>query len=71
MHKGRLGLHLSWPQPSDQRIEKYRMEVPSSLNRQRDYACTMGSSSYHSIFEQDNISTMSRRVESILTSQDE
>jgi hypothetical protein len=31
----------------------------------------MGSSSYHPIFEQDNISTMSRRVESILASQDE
>jgi hypothetical protein len=47
------------------------MEVPPSLNRQRDYAYTMGSSSYHPIFEQDNISTMSRRVESILASQDE
>jgi hypothetical protein len=39
-----------------------------SLNRQRDYACTMGSSSYHSIFEQDNISMMIKRVESILVS---
>jgi hypothetical protein len=42
-----------------------------SLNRQMDYAYTMGSSSYHSIFEHDNISTMSRWVESILASQDE
>jgi hypothetical protein len=25
------------------------MEVPPSLDRQRDYACTMESSSYHSI----------------------
>jgi hypothetical protein len=47
------------------------MEVPPSLSRQRDYAYTMGSSSYHPIFEQDNILTMSRQVESILASQDE
>jgi hypothetical protein len=47
------------------------MEVPPSLNRQRDYACTMGSSSYHSIFEQNIILTMSRLVESMLVSQDE
>jgi hypothetical protein len=47
------------------------MEVPPGLNRQRDYAYTMGSSSYHPIFEQDNISTMSRWVESILASHDE
>jgi hypothetical protein len=26
------------------------MEVPPSLDRQRDYACTMDSSSYHSMF---------------------
>jgi hypothetical protein len=45
--------------------------VPPRLNRQRDYACTMGSSSYHSIFAQDNMLTMSKRVESILASQDE
>jgi hypothetical protein len=47
------------------------MEVPPSLNRQKEYTHTMGSSSYHSIFEQDNISTISRRVENILASQDE
>jgi hypothetical protein len=41
------------------------------MNRQRDYACTMCSSLYHSIFEQDNTSTMSRLVESILASHDE
>jgi hypothetical protein len=45
------------------------MEVPPNLNRQRDYACTMGSSSY--TFGQDNISTMSRRVEGIQASHDE
>jgi hypothetical protein len=31
----------------------------------------MGSLLYHSIFDQDNISMLSRRVESILASQDE
>jgi hypothetical protein len=38
------------------------------MDRQRDYTCTMDSSSYHSMFEQDNISTMSKRVESTLVS---
>jgi hypothetical protein len=66
MHIVRFSLHLSQPWPW---IKRYRMEVSSNLNRQRDYACTMGSSSYHFTFGQDNISTMSRRVESILTSQ--
>jgi hypothetical protein len=58
------------------------MEVPPSLSRQRDYAYTMevppslsrqiwNGGAPHPIFEQDNISTMSRQVESILTSQDE
>jgi hypothetical protein len=47
------------------------MEVSPSLNRKRDYACTMGSSVYHSTFEQDNTSMMSRRVESIIGSLDE
>jgi hypothetical protein len=47
------------------------MEVPLSLDRQRDSACTMGSSSYRSTFEQDNISTMSRWIEGILASLDE
>jgi hypothetical protein len=47
------------------------MGVPSSLNRQRDYACTMGSSPYHYISEQDNASTMNRWVESMLTLLDE
>jgi hypothetical protein len=42
------------------------MEVPPSLNRQRDYVCTMGSSSYHSTFEHDNISTLSRWAESMM-----
>jgi hypothetical protein len=44
------------------------MQVPPSLNRQKDYACSTGSSLYHSTFEQDNISTISRQAESILTS---
>jgi hypothetical protein len=44
------------------------MEVPPSLDRQRDYTCAMHSSSYHSIFELDNIPTMNKRVESILVS---
>jgi hypothetical protein len=44
------------------------MEVPPSLDKQRDYKCTMDSSSYHSIFEQDNILTMSKRVESSVVS---
>jgi hypothetical protein len=47
------------------------MEVPLSLDRQRDYTCTLDSSSYHSIFEQDNIPTMNKRVESTLVSYDE
>jgi hypothetical protein len=47
------------------------MEVSPSLNRQRDCTCTMDSSSYHSIFEQDNISMMNKRVESTLVSYDE
>jgi hypothetical protein len=29
------------------------MEVPPSLDRQRDYTCAMDLSSYHFIFEQD------------------
>jgi hypothetical protein len=44
------------------------MEVSPSLNRQRDYVCTTGLLSYHSTFEQDNILTMSRRMESIVAS---
>jgi hypothetical protein len=44
------------------------MEMPPSLDRQRDYTCTMNSSLYHSIFEQDNITMMSKRVESTLAS---
>jgi hypothetical protein len=44
------------------------MEVPPSLDRQRDYTCVMDSSSYHSIFEQDNIPTMSKQVQSTLVS---
>jgi hypothetical protein len=44
------------------------MEVPPSLDRQRDYTYTMDSSSYHFMFEQDNIPTMSKRVESTLVS---
>jgi hypothetical protein len=44
------------------------MEVPPSLDRQRDYTYIMDSSSYHSMFEQDNIPTMSKRVESTLVS---
>jgi hypothetical protein len=47
------------------------MEVPPSLDRQRDCTCIMDSSSYHSIFEQDNIPTMNKCVESILVSYDE
>jgi hypothetical protein len=71
MHKGRFGLHLSRPRPFDEWIKRNRIEVPPSLNRQRDYTYTIGSLSYHSIFEQDNISPMGRQVESILASQDE
>jgi hypothetical protein len=41
------------------------------MDRQRDCTCTMDSSSYHSIFEEDNIPTMNKRVESILVSYDE
>jgi hypothetical protein len=44
------------------------MEVPPSLDSQRDYTCTMDSSLYHSMFEQDNIPMMSKRVESTLVS---
>jgi hypothetical protein len=44
------------------------MEVPPSLDRQRDYTCAMDLSSYHSIFEQDDIPTMNKRVESPLVS---
>jgi hypothetical protein len=47
------------------------MEVPPSLDRQRDCTCTMDSSPYHFIFEQDNIPTMNKRVESTLVSYDE
>jgi hypothetical protein len=47
------------------------MGVYPSLNRQREYACTMGSSSYDSISEQDNASTMNRWVESMLALLDE
>jgi hypothetical protein len=71
MHKDYFGLHLSRPWSSDQWIKRYRMEVSPSLNRQKDYICTTSSSSYYSIFEQDNKSMMSRRVESILASLDE
>jgi hypothetical protein len=44
------------------------MEVHPSLDRQRDYTCSMDSSSYHSIFEQDNMLTINKRVESTLVS---
>jgi hypothetical protein len=38
------------------------------MDIQRDYTYAMDSSSYHSIFEQDNIPTMNKRVESTLVS---
>jgi hypothetical protein len=41
--------------------------VPSVLNKQRDYACNIGSSQCYSIFDQDSMLAMSRLVKGILT----
>jgi hypothetical protein len=68
MHKGHFRLHLYHPWPSDQWNKRYKMEVSPSLNRQRDYTCTTSSLSYHSTFEQVNITIMSSQAESILSS---
>jgi hypothetical protein len=47
------------------------MDVPSSLNKQRNYAYNMGSSPYYPMFEQENMWAVNRLVESTMASLDE
>jgi hypothetical protein len=60
MHKGRFGSHPLRPCLPDQPVNRQKLVVPPSPNKQTDWASNTNSSPYHPTHEQDNTSAMDR-----------
>jgi hypothetical protein len=60
MHKGHFGLHPLRPCLPDQHVNRQKLVVPPSPNKQTDWASNTDSLSYHPTLEYDNTSVMDR-----------
>jgi hypothetical protein len=60
MHRGRFGLHPLRSCLPDYPINRQKLVVPPSPNKQTDWASNTISSSYHPTHEHDNTSAMDR-----------
>ena len=67
MHRGRFGSHPLRPCLPDQHVNRQKLVVPPSPNKQTDWASNTNSSSYHPTHEQDNTSAMDRTGRTMLS----
>jgi hypothetical protein len=64
-------LHISEAWLLDQWINKYKIVVSPSSNKQKNDTCNTSSSPYYPMLEQETISTMNMLVESTMALFDE
>jgi hypothetical protein len=71
MHRGRFGSHPLRPCLPDQLVNRQKLVVPPSPNKQTNWASNTNSSPYHPTHEQDNTLVMDRMGCTMLSSEED
>jgi hypothetical protein len=71
MHGGHFGSHPLRPCLPYQPVNRQKLVVPPSPNKQTDWASNTNSSSYHPTHEQDNTSAMDRTGRTMLSPEED